>query len=252
MISYVIPTYYRNELLRPQLNAFAFQTDNDFEVIVSDDGSANSGAQNLCEGIRPKPPTYLWNPRARTYWLTRTINAGMRLAQGEWLVVLTNGVLPARNLTAQLKSGAFDTNALWNLTFDYQKPEDWQIGQDITAELLDTWDANPRPDWRWCDDVAKAMWSQPPGNSRFHVINFCIGAAAIHRSLIEHIGMFDLRYIDYGCEDGDFAARAMKAGHPIGYDARLLVHHLPHEPHGHDPGREKNWIRLTTEHPGIW
>jgi hypothetical protein len=267
-VSYIIPTYYREELLAPQLQAFAFQTDRDFEVIISDDGAEKTWASDLAQKYGA---TYIWNPRGPMYWLTRTVNAGFRQARGQWLVVLTNGCVPARNLTAEVKK--LERNVLWTITWNHIGGDtsfgipartNW-AGESITDELLAHWEANLTADWRTVgpesDAESLAVWSRP-GSTNRHIRNFCIGGALLHRNVLGLLGSMDETYQGYGCEDGAWAATAVKKFRiPIGYTPNILMHHLPH-PRPDRSGapdvarvqaeRAKNWERLIREHPGIW
>lgn len=254
MISYVIPTYYREHLLRPQLEAFQYQADKDFEIIVTDDGSAN------CEALRLSQKhgaTYVWNPRGEKYWLSRTVNAGLRVAKGDWLVILTNGCVPSRNMTRIVP--LMNPFTLYTATIAALREDDY-LGV-MNGEILDKWERNPRVDPRWigfnADRQGPECWGgSGRGQDARRIRNFWLAGVAMHRSLYEKLGPLDESYIGYGCEDGAYAASAVRKGADIGYAIEFLVHHLYHPPHASltepHPDQMANFAKLTKEFPGIW
>ena len=254
MISYVIPTYYREHLLRPQLEAFQYQTDKDFEIIVTDDGAAN------CEALRLSQKhgaSYVWNPRGEKYWLSRTVNAGLRVAKGDWLVILTNGCVPSRNMTSAVP--LMDRNTLYTATINALDERDYR--GTMTNDLLAQWEIRPRVDPRWrgfnADGNGGLCWvGEGRGQDARRIRNFWLAGVAMHRSLYERLGPLDESYIGYGCEDGAYAASAVRKGAQIGYALMFMVHHLYHPPHASltepHPDQMANFAKLTKEFPGIW
>ena len=85
-VSVILPTYNRAHLLPRAIESVFSQTSSDWELIVVDDGSTDETPQ----GIRP----YLADPRVRFIRkegegvTARTRNAGVRIAQGEYVAFL--------------------------------------------------------------------------------------------------------------------------------------------------------------------
>ena len=262
MISYVIPTYYRQRYLLMQLGSFEYQVDQDFEVIVTDDGSdLDSEANEMAYGY---DATYVWNPRheQNKYWLTRTVNAGLRVAQGDWLVILTNGCVPARNTTDLVRK--LDPRVLYTFTLNDLSEADWDEEEFVKDRLLTQWETNLRPDPRWGRKFnpqgdGYSCWANGGiGTDDRRIRNFWLAGVAMSRELYARLGPLDESYVGYGCEDGAYAASAVRNhGVAIGYNRSLLAHHLPHPPHvadwsKPDPDQAANFAKLTKEFPGIW
>ena len=97
--SVVIPTYQRRDSVRQALEALARQTlpPEEFEVVISIDGS-DDGTRELLEAFRtPFPLVVLWQPnRGRA----AACNAGLRASQGALLVLLDDDMEPAPEFLA--------------------------------------------------------------------------------------------------------------------------------------------------------
>lgn len=84
LVSVIIPTYNRVDYLRETLQSVLSQTYNSIEIIVVDDGSPTSAAQELCETIQEVQ--YLKIPNSGGPATPR--NKGIELAKGEFIAFL--------------------------------------------------------------------------------------------------------------------------------------------------------------------
>lgn len=93
-ISVVVPTYNRAELLRRTLETVASQPldRDDFEVIVSDDGSSDASAE-VVDAFRPRLHLKYHFQEDRGYRVAAARNAGARLASAPLLAFLDSGTL---------------------------------------------------------------------------------------------------------------------------------------------------------------
>ena len=248
MISFVIPVYDRAPYLKAQLGALEYQTDQDFEVILSDDGSTGEQAEQNIAAASVFGHQYLWNPRGETFWLTRTANAGFKRAKGEWFVLLTVGVIPASWFVAEVKK--LDRGNVYPAT----TPDNVPFIARISREQLAEWDDKPWIDARWmdCNDPAsKVMWNgDGAGTDRRRILFAWNPALAIHRD-----DFFPLRedYQGWGCDDVAYAATAVRRGLKIAYRKELRVYHMSHPP---TPNKEHeasaNRGKLETEFPELF
>jgi GT2 family glycosyltransferase len=88
--SIIIPCWNQLESTRHCLQALFRHTRRPFELIVVDNGS-NDGTGTYMEGIAdaaPVPVTVITNPTNRGF--PAAVNQGLRLARGEYLVLLNN------------------------------------------------------------------------------------------------------------------------------------------------------------------
>jgi glycosyltransferase involved in cell wall biosynthesis len=95
----VVPTYNRHELLRLTLDSLVGQRlpPEEFEVIVSDDGSRDQTAA-LVDSYRSRLNLQYWFQEDQGYRAATARNAGARLAAGSVLLFLDSGVVAGPDL----------------------------------------------------------------------------------------------------------------------------------------------------------
>ncbi|MBU3615821.1 glycosyltransferase family 2 protein [Polynucleobacter sp. JS-Polo-80-F4] len=89
MISVLLATYNWPQALKLCLESLSTQTDQDFEIIIADDGSAES-TQRLIETIKATHPisiTHLWQ-EDQGFRKTKILNQAIAAAHGDYLVFL--------------------------------------------------------------------------------------------------------------------------------------------------------------------
>ncbi|NQW69430.1 MAG: glycosyltransferase family 2 protein [Betaproteobacteria bacterium] len=89
MISILLATYNWPQALKLCLESLATQTDQDFEIIIADDGSTNETKQ-LIEKIKhnhPIPMTHLWQ-EDQGFRKTKILNQAIAAAHGNYLIFL--------------------------------------------------------------------------------------------------------------------------------------------------------------------
>jgi glycosyltransferase involved in cell wall biosynthesis len=92
-VSIVIPTYQRRQVVGASLDAWLAQRfERTFEVIIVDDGSEDGTADALAARARSEPRLTVVTQLNRGRAATR--NAGLRRAQGEWLLFADDDVVP--------------------------------------------------------------------------------------------------------------------------------------------------------------
>ena len=101
-ISLVISTYNRPDALAAVVEACFLQTDNDFEIIIADDGSGQ--ATRDCVGAliarSPVPMQHIWQPDDG-FRLAMARNRGTIAARGQYMVFLDGDCIPQRDFIAR-------------------------------------------------------------------------------------------------------------------------------------------------------
>ena len=183
LFSVIIPTYHRNDLLAKCLDCLASNvqtlTSDDYEVIVTDDGSLTTAEEMINQH-------YSW-----VKWVAGSHNGpaanrnnGARYAQGEWLVFTDDDCLPdPKWLEAYTKNM---TNGMNYLVLEGRTYVDRP-----RKSLAETSPINESGGYLWA-------------------CNF-----AIQKQLFESIGGFDERFPFAAMEDVDLRLRLTKAGHKL-------------------------------------
>lgn len=106
LISVIIPTYNRAEMLKEAMQSILNQTYQNFEILVIDDGSVDN-TKEIVQSYKDKRINYIWqehsglSPRAR--------NTGIKIAKGMYIALLdSDDIWLPRKLEEQLK--AFEEN----------------------------------------------------------------------------------------------------------------------------------------------
>jgi glycosyltransferase involved in cell wall biosynthesis len=216
LISVIVTTYNREDALAAVLRALAVQRDQDFEVVIADDGSRPATAQAVetWKTVSPFPLTHVWHEdrgfraaeiRNRAVLVSHGaycifldgdciprpdfIAAHRRLAERGWFVA-GNRVLMSQNLTAQaLRDGL--------------QPETWSFGDWLKQRVAGGINRLP------------PLFSLPLGPLRKLRARAWRGARscnlAVWRSDLERVDGFDAAYSGWGKEDSDFLVRLLRA-----------------------------------------
>lgn len=141
-VSVIIPAFNSEKLILQTINSVLNQTENDFEIIIIDDGSTDQTA-DLVEGIDNRVKVI----RQENQGIAAARNAGIRIAQGKFITFLDHDDLwHPQKLATQLKyfkkqpviGCVFSSFHRWN---DDQQPvfPDKQLDYDDIDEDLSGW-----------------------------------------------------------------------------------------------------------------
>lgn len=194
IVSVVIPTRDRRELVVTELQALAEQTlDSDrYEVIVVVDGSADGTLEAMEAFHAPFPMRAIWQAGAGR---AAARNAGIGAAAGGIIVFLDDDMLPTPGLlTAHIRahpSGA--RRAVLG-------PAPIQLGADasVVTRYVGT---------KFNRHLAQLAAGAPIGFRELYT-----GNLSIRRDVLADVGLFDLDFTIYGNEDSELAIRLLAAG----------------------------------------
>jgi glycosyltransferase involved in cell wall biosynthesis len=232
LVSVVVVTYEWPEALDLVLEALSEQRDEAFEVIVADDGSGPETAA-VVERRRETYPVRLDYVRQEDegWRQARNRNQGALLARGDFLVFLDGDCLVRRDFLAAIRRAALPG---WFLA-----SKRLHLSESLTRRVL----GQHIPVWRW----SAARWllhtprelftshreaaspgvllplrdrrrpwrpEQPEFTPPFDAYGFFFG---VSRDDFEHANGFDMRFVNWGGEDEDLAARLRRRGLRCGW-----------------------------------
>ncbi|MBV9611241.1 MAG: glycosyltransferase family 2 protein [Acidobacteriaceae bacterium] len=209
VVSAIIPTWNRADLLRSILTNLRAQTRPPDEIIVVDNGSTD--ATPLV--VREFPVELVVFPENRGFAVA--VNEGIRHARGDWIFIVNNDVVlePAwldRMLTsAEQESAAFAVGKL--------------LRPDDPALIDGSWDLISRAAYAWRCGFERhdgSVWSTR------RTISFApMTAALFQRRVFEQIGSLETRFESY-YEDVDFGVRCALAGLQGIYEPAAIALHM--------------------------
>jgi glycosyltransferase involved in cell wall biosynthesis len=216
-ISVVITTYNRPDALAAVVEACFGQDDDNFEIIIADDGSTNNTRESVAalRARSPVPLQYVWQPD-EGFRAARVRNLGTLAASGEYIVFLDGDCIPARNFVSQhrrlartgyLVSGSRVliseryTNTLLERRIDLQ-------GLGL-GERLRRWLAG---DFNKFVQTAIALPDLGRERRGFSWRRIKSCNLAVWRCDLERVNGFDESFTGWGHEDSDLVVRLFNAG----------------------------------------
>lgn len=206
LTSIIIPSYNGLHLLKPCIEAIRTHTDTPYEIIIADnaseDGTANYCVEQRLDSVRL--------PENRGF--PAACNLGLRLARGDYLVLLNNDVIVTPRWLSNLVTAHQSDSAVGlvgsvtNYASGAQqiKLEEASISACLTfAETNNVSDAN-----RW--QVMKRL------------VGFCL---LFGRDLLNRVGYLDERFSPGHYEDDDYCMRARVHGYKLLMCRDCFVYH---------------------------
>ena len=249
-ISVIVSTYNRPDALKAVLTSLLSQEDDNYEIVIADDGSSVA-TKSLIEDFSRRFPNFLrhvWQPN-RGFRAAKIRNKAIQRAQGDYLLILDGDCIPTQDWISENRKLA---------------EQGWVVqGQRIllselfTKELLQSRDLTSfRPTLReaqcLCKEKKINRWSPllriPLGSVRkiaykkWKRIRSC--NLGVWRKDILRIHGFDESFIGWGHEDADLAVRLINAGTRIKLGTfSSTVFHLWHSPASRISA-SKNWATV--------
>lgn len=239
-LTVVVCTYQRPRHLRRGLLSLAVQRGlpQAFEVVVSDDGSQDETADVVADFARIVDFPVAWTTHPHTgYHVSRTRNDGVRLARGNYLVLLDGDcIVPHDHLARQL---------------EFRRPGTVAIGDccrlDEVASQRVTDDAVVSGEYQqWAPAADRArLWTRHRRAWWYNLIRHPRKPVLIGNNVglwhadYARVNGYDENYRGWGCEDDDFGRRLRWAGCRLrSILGRTWAYHLWHPP---DPTMPSRW-----------
>ncbi len=229
-LSVVVATYEWPEALQAVLRGFADQSERDFELIVTDDGSGpETEAVVEAFGVRHV------RQEDEGYRLARLRNLGARAASGDYLVFTDGDTVPRRHFVRAVLRGAVPG---W-FTAGKRLLLDGALSQRVLRDGLpiQRWSV---PHWALHGEHVSPLRALTPRDRRRpgreglpefvphgDGYGFLLGVA---RADFERVDGYDARFTGWGGEDVDMAVRLRRAGLRCGWPGpQSTLLHLWHE-----------------------
>lgn len=208
----VIPNMNGAGWLKDSIESIWAQTEQDFELIVVDNGS--------CDESLAIARSYLGRPRYRLIengqntGFSHAVNQGIRAAKGEFVALFNNDAFAEPDWLENLLAAAQDPRifAVSSLMLRYYEPE---LADDAGDYVTILGFACKR------GDGLKASRYQRP----CRVFSACGGAALYRKAILDEIGLFDELFFAY-FEDVDISWRANSLGYKNVYCPAARCRHI--------------------------
>lgn len=211
-ISIIIPVYNKPLYTFTCLKSIHENSpENDYEVIVVDDGSDDDTSQmlNNIEGI-----TVIRNPENKGF--IYATNTGAKAAKGRYIVLLNNDTITTQGWLNALRETFehFPDAGLVGAKLVYPDGRLQEAGgivwKDASAMNYGRFDDPDKPEYSYCREV-----------------DYCSGACLmIQRQDLMNLGLLDDYYTPAYYEDTDLAFRVRKAGKKVYYQPGAAVIHF--------------------------
>ncbi len=212
--SVIIPSWNGMKWLPGCLDALKKQSTLDFEIIVVDNGSSDESVSYM----RDMHPDVRIITLDKNYGFSVAVNAGIREAKGEYLLLLNNDTLPDQEWVSTLLRVIADSPAhVGSLASLMVSMDDPSVTDDAGDYL----------DWQGLaykrghgDPVSQWTRSEP-------VFSACAGAALYRREFFDATGLFDEKFVSY-LEDIDLGLRGNLLGFSCVFVPAARVRHKSH------------------------
>jgi len=271
--SVIVPTYNQPEYLRLVLAGLERQTEKDFEVIVSDDGSRPETGEMVAALQQTRLPyrlKYHWQEDT-AYRLGEARNAGVRLAEGDWLIFIDGDMVVHRRFVAAhlryAREGRLLLGARVKLTQEFSRSLTVAdiLGEGITRRYYREYGTCREPEYAPVNekltDPLSGAFIQRAGGTFVPVPRFVADAVAravprrlymelvfksgsnfsTSKRLVERVNGFDRRFDGLSGEDGEFFRRAYNAGaQPVSVQLTAIGYHLWHNEQWQRVGEQRD------------
>lgn len=209
MISIVIPNYNGEKYLRECLTSIEVQTEKDYEVIIIDNASTDAEYEWLQE------TNCSFKQLDRNYGFSRAVNEGIRLAKGEYVLLLNNDTVLAPDFLLKMKQCIEKDNHIFAVSSKMISYQDRSMIDDAGDEYtLLGWTLK-------CGDGKSVRYYM----KEREVFSACAGAALYRKKIFNEIGYFDEQFFAY-MEDVDISYRARIYGYRNVYCPDAHVYHI--------------------------
>ncbi len=235
LISVIIPTYNRAELLRHTLTSLLNQTLDSakFEVIVVDDGSTDH-TDKVVDEFHQKLNIKYFHQEDKGFRAGKARNIGASIAEGEYLVFIDTSVLLASTtLQSHVDRHQLSTQPIAIIGYVYA----FGLSNEEAESLLPIMSSNNMDS---SINLLKDLGSLDLRESQYQKLGdnislwpapfdiFWTCHVSVERNQFISVGMFDETYNSWGGEDVDLGIRLFKAGCQFHMDRDICSFHWPH------------------------
>ena len=210
IVSIVIPTFNRAELLLACLRSILHYTDVAYEIIIVNDASTDK----TCDLLKYLQNVTVVNNTENLDFL-RSVNSGSEQAKGEYLLFLNNDVTVSDGWLSTLldtikrvkNCGAVGAKLI-SLNGQLQEAGA-SIWQDGSVALYGAGDNPARPEYNYLREC-----------------DYCSAACLlVRKDLFLQLGKFDQRYVPAYYEDADLCMMIWQSGHKVIYQPAVAIFH---------------------------
>ncbi len=249
LISVIISTYNKPQFLNKVIEGLQFQSDQNFEIVIADDGS-DSSTRDLIKLWQERsivPVTHAWQEDLG-FRVSESRNNAVRRSKGDYFVFIDGDCIPRHHFIAhhhQLAEKNYVVAGnrcllsarLTKSIVENNLPINFSLFNLLRLRL--SGDLNRLDALLTLPPTAKFRYRHPKKWQRLRGCNI-----GISRGDFEKVNGFDSSFVGWGFEDSDLAARLINAGVKIksGTFSTALLH-LYHQES--DERREgHNWERF--------
>ena len=197
-MSIVIPNYNGNKYLKECVESIYKQYKNNIELIIIDNASEDGNYKWL--------KTYrglVFIRLDQNYGFSKAVNEGIKLAKGEYVLLLNNDTVLEDNFLYELIEIMKQDNKIFA----------------VSSKMISYYNKNI------IDDAGDEYNILGCYSQSGEVFSVCAGAALYRKSIFEKIGYFDEHFFAY-MEDVDISYRAHLYGYKTMYCADAKVYHI--------------------------
>jgi glycosyltransferase involved in cell wall biosynthesis len=216
-ISLIVTTYNRPDALEAVVEGCFEQTDQNFEIIIADDGSGEATRECVARlaARSPVPLKHVWQPDVG-FRLARSRNGGIAQARGQYIVIIDGDCVPQRTFIAQhrrlARRGFMVTGSRILVSPEFTQRA---LAEKISLPRLTLREKFSLRAAGHINKVLQLLLTLPDvGREKkrftFRRIKGC--NMAFWRSDLELVNGFDASFSGWGYEDSDMVLRLFNAG----------------------------------------
>lgn len=211
--SIVIPNLNGAGWLRDSIESVWAQTEQDFELIVVDNGSTDESLAIAESYVGHERYTLVKNDHNTGF--SAAVNAGIRLAKGTYVVLFNNDAFAEPDWLAQLIAMADTDPRIFAVQSLMIRHFDWELADDAGDYVtLFGWACKRGDGMYW------RRYQKPQ-----RIFSACGGASLYRKSILDEIGLFDELFFAY-FEDVDISWRANSLGYKNMYCPAAKCYHI--------------------------
>jgi glycosyltransferase involved in cell wall biosynthesis len=217
LISLIVTTYNRPDALAAVIEGCFTQSDQDFEIIVADDGSGEATRECVARlaARSPVPLRHVWQPDVG-FRLAMARNRGIAAARGEYILFLDGDCVPQRDFIAQhrklARRGFMVTGSRILLGSDYTQRV---LAEKIPLQALGLAEKFKLRAGGHVNKLLQLLFTLPDigrEQKRFSYRRIKGCNMAFWRTDLELVNGFDESFLGWGHEDADIVVRLFNAG----------------------------------------